>query len=156
MFNNNGLKKLKELKILNLSFNYLTDNNISIISFTNNNNKIEVLNLKLNQATEINIEIFKNELIKLNNLKELNFLDNQFCDQGLNQLLQVFNTVKYLYILIISNFNISILGIVDFANFLKNRKIFAKIGSFELISNPINEECLSSFIYIIKNLVTME
>ena len=36
----NGLKQLKELRILNLSFNCLTDDNISKISFTNNNNKI--------------------------------------------------------------------------------------------------------------------
>ena len=49
------------------------------------------MNLKSNSATEISMEIFKDELIKLKNLKELNMLDNQFGDQGLNLLLQVFN-----------------------------------------------------------------
>jgi Ran GTPase-activating protein (RanGAP) involved in mRNA processing and transport len=147
----NGLKQLKELRILNLSFNCLTDNNISKISFTNNNNKIEVLNLKSNSATEISMEIFKDELIKLKNLKELNFLDNQFGDQGLNHLLQVFNTVNDLRILIISNCNISNLGIEYFTNFLrKNNNYLNKLEVLNLISNPINDECLSSFIYIIK------
>ena len=153
----NGLKQLKELRILNLSFNCLTDNNISKISFPNNNNKIEVLNLKSNSATEISMEIFKDELIKLKNLKELNFLDNQFGDQGLNHLLQVFNTVNDLRILIISNCNISNVGIEFFANFLKkNNKYLQKLEILNLISNPINDECLSSFIYIIKNLPSLK
>ena len=56
------------------------------------------------------MEIFKDELIKLKNLKELNFLDNQFGDQGLKHLLQVFNIVNDLRILIISNCNISNVG----------------------------------------------
>ena len=148
----NGLKFLKELKILNLSFNCLTDSNISKISF-NYHNKIEVLNLKSNSATEISMEIFKDELIKLKNLKELNMLDNQFGDLGLNHLLQVFNEVKDLRILIISNCNITNKGMITFVDFFKNNKNFLnKLEILNLVSNPINDGCLPNFIYIIKNL----
>ena len=151
----NGLKFLKELKILNLSFNCLTDSNISKISF-NTHNKIEVLNLKSNSATEISMEIFKEELIKLKNLKELNMLDNQFGDQGLNHLLQVFNTVTDLRILIMSNCNISNKGIEIFADFFKkNKNYLNKLEILNLVSNPINDDSLQNFIYIIKNLTSL-
>lgn len=152
----NGLKFLKELRILNLSFNCLTDNNISKISFTSNN-KIEVLNLKSNSATEVCMETFKEELVKLKNLKELNFLDNQFGDIGLTHLLQVFNTVTDLRILIISNCNITNVGILNFAtNFKKNDKFLNKLEILNLISNPISDESLPNFIYIIKNLPSLK
>ena len=152
----NGLKFLKELKILNLSYNSLTDSNISKIVF-NSNNKIEVLNLKSNNALDISMEIFKNELMKLKNLKELNMLDNQFGDNGLNHLLQVFNTVKDLRILIISNCAITNKGISYFADcFKKNKNYFNKLEILNLISNPITDESLSNFIYIIKNLPNLK
>ena len=62
-----------------------------------------------------------------------------------------------LRILIISNCNISNLGIEFFANFLKkNNKYLQKLEILNLISNPINDECLSSFIYIIKNLPSLK
>ena len=152
----NGLKFLKELKILNLSFNCLTDSNISKISF-NIHNKIEVLNLKSNSATEISMEIFKDELIKLKKLKELNMLDNQFGDQGLNQLLQVFNVVTGLRILIISNCNITNKGIIAFEEFFKkNNNFLNKLEILNLISNPINDDSLSSLLSIINKLPNLK
>jgi len=57
-----GLTYLKELKYLNLSFNSLTDSNISKLTF-DINNKIEVLNLKSNNITDTGLESFKNELL---------------------------------------------------------------------------------------------
>ena len=150
-----GLKLLKNLKILNLSFNCLTDSNISKITF-NTNNKIEVLNLKSNSATDISMEIFKDELIKLKNLKELNMLDNQFGDQGLNHLLQVFDIVNDLRILIISNCNITNKGIKTFVEyFKKNEKYLNKLEILNLVSNPINDDCLSSLIFIIKRMASL-
>ena len=147
----NGLKFLKELKILNLSFNCLTDSNLTKISF-NSNNKIEVLNLKSNNATELSMEIFKDELMKLKNLKELNMLDNQFGDQGLSHLLQVFNVVNDLRILNISNCNISNKGINTFAEFLKKEKNFLNnLEILNLISNPLYD-----FIYSIQNLPSLK
>ena len=152
----NGLKFLKELKILNLSFNCLTDSNISKISF-NIHNKIEVLNLKSNSATEISMEIFKDELIKLKKLKELNMLDNQFGDQGLNHLLQVFIVVNDLRILIISNCNITNKGIITFEEFFKKNKNFLNnLEILNLISNPINDDSLSSLLFIINNLPNLK
>ena len=152
----NGLKFLKELKILNLSFNCLTDSNISKISF-NIHNKIEVLNLKSNSATEISMEIFKDELIKLKNLKELNMLDNQFGDQGLNHLLQVFNVVVDIRILYISNCNITNKGIIYFEEFFKkNNNYLNKLEILNLISNPINDEILPNLIFIINNLKNLK
>ena len=152
----NGLKFLKELKILNLSFNCLTDSNLTKISF-NSNNKIEVLNLKSNNATELSMEIFKDELMKLKNLKELNMLDNQFGDQGLSHLLQVFNVVNDLRILNISNCNISNKGINTFAEFLKKEKNFLNnLEILNLISNPFNDGSLYDFIYIIQNLPSLK
>ena len=152
----NGLKFLKELRILNLSFNCLSDNNISKINFCGNN-KIEVLNLKSNSGTEISMEIFKNELMKLKQLKELNMLDNQFGDQGLNHLLQVFTSVSDLCILNISNCNITNEGILIFAQFFKKNKNFLeKLEILNLISNPFNDEILSSLIYILKNLPNLK
>ena len=152
----NGLKFLKELKILNLSFNCLTDSNISKISF-NSNNKIEVLNLKSNNATELSIEIFKDELIKLKNLKELNMLDNQFGDQGLSHLLQVFIIVNDLRVLIISNCNITNKGINSFAEFLKKEnKCLNNLEILNLISNPFNDDSLFDIIYIIQNLPNLK
>ena len=148
----NGFKFLKELKILNLSFNCLTDSNITKISF-NSNNKIEVLNLKSNSASELSMEIFKDELLKLKNLKELNMLDNQFGDNGFNNLLHVFEFLTDIRILIISNCNITNIGITNFAFFLKKSSNYMnKLEVINLISNPINDECLSDFIYIVKTL----
>ena len=151
-----GLKFLKELKILNLSFNCLTDDNISRITFSSNN-KIEVLNLKSNSGTEISMEIFKNELMKLKQLKELNMLDNQLGNQGLNLLLQVFTTVMNLCILNLSNCNITNAGITIFAEFFKsNEKFLNKLEILNLISNPINDDSLSNLIYILKNLPNLK
>ena len=150
-----GLKFLKNLKILNLSFNCLTDSNISKITF-NTNNKIEVLNLKSNTATDVCMETFKNELIKLKNLKELNMLDNQFGDQGLNHLLQVFERIYDLRILIISNCNITNKGISTFAEFFKkNENYMNELEILNLVSNPINDNCLQNLIYIIKKMPSL-
>ena len=109
-----GLKFLKELKILNLSFNSLTDNNISKITFENNN-KLEILSLKSNNISEHGMEIFKKELIKLNNLKELNLYDNQFGDKGFNILLSSLKKLKFIRILTLPNCGITPIGIKNFA-----------------------------------------
>ena len=67
-----GLAYLKELRILNLSFNSLTDNNISKFSF-DANSKMEVLNLKGNNITDAGLDLIKKEFIKLKNLKEYQY-----------------------------------------------------------------------------------
>jgi len=151
----NGLKSLKELKVLNLSFNCLNDSNFSKICF-NNNNKIEILNLKSNSATEISMESFKEELKKCTNLKELNMLDNQFGDQGFGHLLQIFDSIKKLCVLILSNCNISNAGIQNFAEILKKNENFKKMEILNLISNPMNDDCLPNLLYIIKNLPSLK
>ena len=114
-----GLKYLKELKILNLSYNSLTDSNISKIIFEKNN-KIEVLNLKSNNITDIGIDMFKEELMKLQNLKELNLYDNQFGDNGFKMLLSILKTLKNLKILTVPNCGIGQLGIAYFAEYFKS------------------------------------
>ena len=114
-----GLKYLKELKILNLSFNSLTDSNISKINF-DKNNKIEVLNLKSNTITDVGIDMFKDELLKLKNLKELNLYDNQFGDGGFKILLSILKTLKNLRILTVPNCGIGQLGIKYFSEYFKN------------------------------------
>ena len=111
-----GLKFLKDLKILNLSYNSLTDSNISKINF-DNNNKIEVLNLKSNTITDIGMDMFKDELLKLKNLKELNLYDNQFGDAGFKILLTVLKSLKNIRILTIPNCGIGQLGIKYFADY---------------------------------------
>ena len=116
-----GLRHLKSLKILNLSFNSLTDTNISKISFEKGN-KIEVLNLKSNNITDIGMDMFKDELLKLTNLKELNLFDNQFGDEGFKTLLSILKTMKYLRILTIPNCGIGSLGIKYFADCFKDNK----------------------------------
>ena len=74
-----ALAYLKELRILNLSFNSLTDNNISKFAF-DVNNKIEVLNLKGNTITDTGLDAVKNEFIKLKDypfLSEIYFVNNK-------------------------------------------------------------------------------
>ena len=152
----NGLKYLKELKNLNLAFNSLTDSNISKLYFTNNT-KIEYLNLKSNSATELCMEHFRDELIKLKNLKELILLDNQFGDQGFKYLLQVFVDVKNIKILNLSNCNINNVGINYFSEFLKNSNNYMKkLEVLNFISNPFGDDCLNNLIYIIKNLPSLK
>ena len=148
----NGLKFLKELKILNLSFNGLTDNNISKLTF-NIDNKIEILNLKSNCATEQSLEVFKEELSKLKNLKEFNILDNQFGDQGFYNLLQAFVPLNELRVLLVSNCNISNNSINKIDEMMKlNEKFFKKLEVLNLTSNVMSDKCLPTFINIIKNL----
>ena len=148
----NGLKFLKELKILNLSFNSLTDNNISKLTF-NIYNKIEALNLKSNSITEQSLEVFKDELSKLKNLKEFNILDNQFGDQGFYHLLQSFVWLTELRVLIIANCNISNNGINKFYDMMKlNQNFLKKLEIINLTSNVMSDKCLPTFINIIKNL----
>lgn len=114
-----GLKYLKELKILNLSYNSLSDNNLSKIIF-DNNNKIEVLNLKSNNISNVGIEMFKEEFLKLKNLKELNLYDNQFGDAGFKNLLSILKNIKKLRILTIPNCGITHIGIEYFAEYFKD------------------------------------
>ena len=54
-----GLAYLKELRILNLSFNFLTDNGVLIFLF-DIKNKIEVFNLKGNAITDAGFDSIKN------------------------------------------------------------------------------------------------
>ena len=114
-----GLKYLKELRILNLSYNSLTDSNISKIIFEKNN-KVEVLNLKSNNISEVGIDMFKDELLKLKNLKELNLYDNQFGDNGFKILLSILKALKNLRILTIPNCGIGPSGIKYFADYFDN------------------------------------
>ena len=148
----NGLKFLKELRILNLSFNSLTDNNISKLSF-NIYNKIEVLNLKCNTATEQSLEAFKDELSKLKNLKEFNILDNQFGDPGFIHLLQAFISLKELRILIVANCNISNMGVKKMNEMFKTNENYLKnLEILNFSGNAINDDCIFNFISIIKKL----
>ena len=152
----NGLKFLKELRILNLSFNGLSDNNISKLSF-DSYNKIEVLNLKSNNATEQSLELFKEELSKLKNLKELNILDNQFGDQGFNHLLSAFVSLGELRILIVSTCNISNNGLKKFLEMIKsNENYLSKLEILNLSGNAINDDCISNLITIIKKLNSLK
>ena len=181
-----GLRHLKSLKILNLSFNSLTDTNISKISFEKGN-KIEVLNLKSNNITDIGMDMFKDELLKLTNLKELNLYDNQFGDTGFKTLLSVLKTTKYLRILTIPNCGISQLGIKYFADFFTNNKevnnskiikeenqngnniekqdvninnindgFLENLECLNLITNPFGDECEENIIKILTGLKSIK
>ena len=151
----NGLKFLKELRILNLSFNGLTDNSISKLSF-DPYNKIEVLNIKSNNATEQSLEIFKDELSKLKNLKEFNILDNQFGDQGFDHLLNAFISLNELRILILGNCNISNIGIKRMWEVMKsNENYLEKLQILNLSGNALNDGCISVLILIIKKLYSL-
>ena len=179
-----GLKHLKELKILNLSYNSLTDSNISKISFEKNN-KIEVLNLKSNNITDVGIEMFKEELLKLKNLKELNLYDNQFGDNGFKILLSTLKTLKNLRILTLPNCGIGQLGITYFADYFQNNKgdnnnitktsekeksenkdniieknnnngFLENLESLNLITNPFGDESEENIIKILTNLKSLK
>ena len=148
----NGLKFLKDLRILNLSFNSLTDNNISKLSF-DTYNKIEVLNIKSNNATEQSLEIFKEELAKLKNLKEFNILDNKFGDQGFNHLLNAFISLNELRILNLSDCNISNIGIKKMSEIIQlNDNYLEKLEILNLSGNMLDDDCCTNLIYIIKKL----
>ena len=148
----NGLKFLKHLRILNLSFNSLNDNNILKISF-NTQNKLEVLNLKCNNATEQSLETFKEELSKLKNLKEFNILDNQINDQGFNHILNAFLSIPDLRILNVSNCNISNNGIKKMNGLINtNENFLRKLEIINLSGNAINDDCINCLISIMKKL----
>ena len=144
-----ALVYLKQLKILNLSFNSLTDNNIAKFTF-DANNKIEVLNLKNNNITDTGLESFKNELIKLKNLKEINLYDNQFGDQGMKILISVIKNLKKLRVLTIPNCGVTKIGIQYLADCLSEESsdLMQNLESFNLISNPFGDECEKNLIKI--------
>ena len=147
-----GLKYLKELKILNLTFYCLNDNNISKLRFESYN-KIEVLNLKSNYISEQSLELFKDEISKLKNLKEFNILDNNFGDQGFIHLINAFISLKELRILIVANCNISNKGLKKMYEIMAlNDNYLEKLEIFNLSGNSINDECLTYLIFIIKKL----
>ena len=152
-----GLAYLKELRILNLSFNSLTDNNISKFAF-DPKNKIEVLNLKSNNITDTGIDSIKNELLKLKNLKEINLYDNQFGDQGFKTLISVVKTLKNLRVLTIPNCGVTQVGITFFAEcFMKEGSDFMeKLECLNLVSNPFGDECEKNLIKIFKNLKSLK
>ena len=147
-----GLKCLKELKILNLIFSCLNDENLTKLNFDLNNN-IEVLNLKSNFITEKSLEIFKDEISKLKNLKEFNILDNNIGDQGFNYLLNAFISLKELRILIFANCNISNIGLQKMYEIMKlNDNYLEKLEILNFSGNLINDESISHILDIIKKL----
>ena len=152
-----ALAYLKELRILNLSFNSLTDNNISKFTF-DVKNKIEVLNLKSNNITETGMDSFKNELLKLKNLKEINLYDNQFGDQGFKILISVLKTLKNLRVLTIPNCGVTSIGINHFSEcFDKEISDFMQnLESLNLLSNPFGDECEKNLIKIFKSLKSLK
>ena len=148
----NGLKFLKDLRVLNLSFNSLNDNNILKISF-NAYNKLESLNLKCNNITEQSLETFKDELIKLKNLKEFIILDNQINDQGFEHLLTAFISLPEIRILNVANCNISNNGIKKLYELINtNETLLKKLEKINLSGNAINDESIPNIIFIIKKL----
>ena len=147
---------LKELRILNLSFNSLTDSNISKITF-DFNNKIEVLNLKSNNISDTGMESFKNELLKLRNLKEINLYDNQFGDTGFKTLISVVKTLKNLRVLTIPNCGISKIGIKYFSEcFDKESNFMENLECLNLVSNPFGDESENNLIKIFSNLKSLK
>ena len=152
-----ALAYLKELRILNLSFNSLTDNNISKFTL-DPKNKIEVLNLKSNNITDTGIDSIKNELLKLKNLKEINLYDNQFGDQGFKTLISVVKTLKNLRVLTIPNCGVTQVGITFLAEcFMKEGSDFMeKLECLNLVSNPFGDECEKNLIKIFKNLKSLK
>ena len=148
----NGLKFLKDLRVLNLSFNSLNDNNILKISF-NAYNKLESLNFKCNNITEQSLETFKDELIKLKNLKEFIILDNQINDQGFEHLLTAFISLPEIRILNVANCNISNNGIKKLYELINtNETLLKKLEKINLSGNAINDESIPNIIFIIKKL----
>ena len=175
-----GLKYLKELRILNLSFNSLTDSNISKFEFEKNN-KIEVLNLKSNNISEVGLGMFKDQLLKLKNLKELNLYDNQFGDAGFKILLSILKNLKNLRILTIPNCGVTQLGIKYFAEYFTKTKTDEKennnekkdknknstcndndetflgiLECLDLVTNPFGDECEEDLITILTNLKSLK
>ena len=149
-----GLAYLKELRILNLSFNSLTDNNISKFSF-DANTKMEVLNLKGNNITDAGLDLIKKEFIKLKNLKEINLCDNQFGDKGFKILISIIENLKNLKILSIPNCGISKVGLQFLSDCLtKEAKsdLMQNLECINLISNPIGDDCENFLIKIFSNL----
>ena len=149
-----GLAYLKELRILNLSFNSLTDNNISKFSF-DANTKMEVLNLKGNNITDAGLDLIKKEFIKLKNLKEINLCDNQFGDKGFKILISIIENLKNLKILSIPNCGISKVGLQFLSDCLtKEAKsdLMQNLECINLISNPIGDDCENCLIKIFSNL----
>ena len=152
-----ALTYLKELKILNLSFNTLNDDNISKFSF-DVKNKIEVLNLKCNNITDTGMDSFKKELIKLKNLKEINLFDNQFGDQGFKILISVLKDLNNLRVLSIPNCGVTQIGISYLADFFKNESndFMKSLESLNLISNPFGDECEKNLIKIFRSLNSLK
>ena len=149
-----ALAYLKELRILNLSFNSLTDNNISKFAF-DVNNKIEVLNLKGNTITDTGLDAVKNELIKLKNLKEINLCDNQFGDKGFKILITIMKHLKKLKLLTIPNCGVTKVGLEYLADVLtKETKtdLMQNLESINLVSNPFGDESENILIKIFSNL----
>ena len=147
-----ALTYLKRLKILNLSFNSLTDNNIAKFTF-DTNNQIEVLNLKRNNITDTGLNSIKNELLKLKHLREINLYDNQFGDQGLKILITVLKDLYNLRVLSISNCGVTKLGIKYLADCTKESSNFLQnLESLNLISNPFGDECEKDLIKIFSSL----
>ena len=149
-----GLAYLKELRILNLSFNTLTDSNISKFSF-DAKNKIEVLNLKGNTITDAGLDLIKKEFMKLINLKEINLDDNQFGDKGFKILISIIKNLKNLKLLSIPNCGVTKVGLQFLSDSLTQETksdFMQNLECINLISNPIGDDCENYLINIFTNL----
>ena len=135
------------------------------------NNKLEVLNLKSNNISDVGLGSFKNDLLKLKNLKELNLYDNQFGDQGFKILLLILKAFKFLKVLILPNCGITQVGIKDFAEcFNKDDSpeetstkkednkngFFGNLETLNLTSNPFGDESEENLIKILSSLKSLK
>ena len=147
-----GLKNLNNLKVLNLSYNSLEDENISYLKIPCK--KLEAFILKGNSICDNGVKDLCNELKELHNLKIIDLYDNSISDNGLIYICNILNEIPKLENIDFWNCNISNQGIKYFSEKIING-FGRKINKINFRGNLLGEDCLYDLINAIKKLTKL-
>ena len=144
-----GLKNLSHLKVLNLSYNSLEDENIIHLKIPCKH--LEAFILKGNSIGDNGIKELCNELKELPNLKIIDLYDNSICDDGLIYICDILEYISKLENIDFWNCEISNIGIKYFSEKILNG-FGSKINKINFRGNLLGEDCLKELINAIKKL----
>ena len=147
-----GLKNLNNLKVLNLSYNSLEDENISYLKIPCK--QLEAFILKGNTICDNGVKDLCIELKELHNLKIIDLYDNSISDDGLIYICDILEEIPKLENIDFWNCNISNKGIKYLSEKIINGS-GSKINKINFRGNILDEDCLNDLINAIKKLTKL-
>lgn len=146
---NENLKYISHLRYLNLSFNFLKDNDIYVIHF-DCLKELQYFIIRENQITENGLNHIIKEIKNCSYLRVLDLYDNIIKDEGLINLSKEIHHFKYLQLLDIWNCSITEKGLVEFMSKILNHQ---EIESLNFKNNLIGgDQIIQSIIKSVNTL----